>query len=316
VVRAGSRALSVFSNALNARVLHAYAEGPLSPSQLEETLGWAPQSSLRATVASLSELGALARSKGSEGSLGASIELTTAGRELLSVAEALERWLGYASDGPVPLEDPAAQGTLRVLTAGWDSTMIRALAERPQTLIELSASISDLNYPALKRRLAKLRSTHLIIPVDSEGGTAYVASDWLRRAVHPLTLAGRWERLYDAGAAPISRVEIEAAFLLALPLAQLPPKSTGACTLAALMSEERIRRKRDIAGAAVEVDRGTIVSFRAETAATQPTWALGTVDAWLEAMVDGRHEALRIGGAKPRLAKGLVKALHTALFRL
>ena len=314
MLRAGSRALSIFTNALNARVLHAHAEKPLSPHELEEALGWAPQSSLRAVVNKMCELNALART---DDAIGAPTELTPAGRELLPVADSLERWLEGAPDGPIPLEDPAAQGIVRVLAAGWDSTVIRALAEQPQTLIELSSTISDHNYPALKRRLGKLRATHLVTPVRTEEGGAYAVSEWLRRAVVPLTYAGRWERRHDCDAAPITAVEIEAALLLALPLAELPARSVGACALAVLTSsEERSRLKQNVAGVAVEIKQGEIVSCAVGTPASQPTWALGTIDAWLDAMVEGRRDALRVSGTKPRLAEGIVRGLHAGLFKL
>lgn len=308
MVRAGSRALSIFTNALDARVLYAHADGPLTPRDLEEAFGWAPQSSLRATVSRLCELGALARI--GEGSVGAPTELTAAGRALLPIAQALEQWFGSAPGGSIPLDDPAAQGIVRVLIAGWDSTVIRALAERPRTLIELSGEISALSYPALKRRLAKLRSTHLIAPIEHDGGMAYVASDWLRNAVVPLILAIRWERGHDVES--MTRVDIEAAFLLALPLPELPVRSAGSCALAVLASEERTRAKRDVAGVVVEVKRGKVVSYN--VGATAPTWALGTVDAWLSALVDGERDTLRFGGATPHLATNIVKALHATLF--
>lgn len=311
---AASRSLSVFTSALNARVLYAFAEGPLTSGELEEILGWAPQSSLRASIAKLTEVGALARTATDQRGHGASLELTQAGRELLPVAAALARWLADSPDGPISIEDPAAQGIVRTLTAGWDSTVVRALAERPQSLIELSSSISEQNYPALKRRLAKLRSTHLVVPVDTPSGRAYGASEWLRQAVVPLTLAGRWEHRHDAGQ-PIARTEVEAAFMLALPLVRLPARATGACGLAVVTSEERNNSKREVAGVALEVSEGEIVSCSADAPSAQPTWALGTVSAWFEALVDGRSDALRVSGAKPRLATGIVKALRADLFR-
>lgn len=313
---AASRSLSVFTRALSARVLYAFAKGPLAPGELEEALGWAPQSSLRAAVANLTELGALAQGGTAGGrSHGAPLELTEAGRELLPVAAALERWLGHSPGGPISLEDPAAQGIVRVLTAGWDSTLVRALAERPRSLIELSSEISELNYPKLKRRLAKLRSTHLVTPVETPAGRAYEVSEWLRRAVVPLALAGGWELRHHVGQ-PIARTEVEAAFMLALPLIHLTEKVGGACALAVLTaSEEGESPERDVAGVAIEVERGEIVACRAGAAGDQPTWVLGGVSAWLDALVDGRTEALRVSGAKPPLALAVVKALHVDLFR-
>lgn len=314
MARAGSQALSVFTSALNARVLLAHNAGPLRPGELEKALGWAPQSSLRAAVSKLCDLGAIARVEPLDGSSGTATELTVAGRELLPVSCALERWLQSGPGEPVPLDDAAAHGIVKALTAAWDSTVVRALAERPQTLLELNTAISDLNYPALKRRLAKLRSTDLVVPVQTANGSAYTASDWLRRAVVPLTLAGQWERRHEVGERPISRVEVETAFLLALPLIELSGKTSGTCSLAVLTSEDPTASNREVASLAVEVKQGRIVSYNAG-AKDQSTWALGSIDAWLAATIEGDIDGLRISGTKPRLAQVIVKALHADLFR-
>jgi DNA-binding HxlR family transcriptional regulator len=312
---AASRCLSLFSKALDARVLQACANQPLAPSQLEEAFPWAPQSTMRSSLAKLTEIGALTRSPGDGQARGAAMELTQAGRELLPVAAALEWWLEGGPNGPIPLEDPAAQGIVRVLMAGWDSTVIRVLAEQPRSLIELQTRISELNYPALKRRLTKLRSTGMVVPGKTANGLAYEVSDWLRRAVVPLTLAGRWERRHQVGRGPIAQMDLEAAFMLALPLVQLSSGADGACGLAILGLEERDAPKRSVAGVALELKGGEVVSCSADAVGEQPTWALGTVDVWLEALAVGCASSLRVSGAKPSLANGIVKALHNDLFR-
>jgi DNA-binding HxlR family transcriptional regulator len=316
VVRAGSRALSFFAHPLNARILRAHVEGPLRPGELDETIGWAAQSSLRVAVSKMCDLGALTRVELNDPAMSVLTELTAAGRELLPVASALERWLQTAPEGSVELDDPAAHGIVKVLVASWDSTMVRALAERPLTLTELNDRIPYLTYPALKRRLAKLRSTGLVTTSGSGKTTAHVATDWLRHAVMPLSIGGRWELLHDPEAEPIGEVEVEAAFLLTLPLVEAPSKRlSGTCTLAVLVSEGDPGSEPEVAGVAVEVERGTIVSYDPHGASTAPaTWALGTAEAWLEALIDGRADGLRTGGAKPRLAKGVVDGLRETLF--
>ncbi len=306
---AGSRCLSVFSHSLNARVLRAHDAGPLRPRDLEAALGWASQSSLRAAVKSLSAMGVLARV---DGRLPAT-ELTEAGLELLPIADALEHWLRDAQGGPIPLDDAAASGVLRALVAAWESAIVGAVAAEPHTLSELSTMTSDLNYPALKRRFSKLRSNNLITPVETGNTSAYVASRWLRQAALPLVLSARWESQHDPSAQPLSRTGMEALFLLALPLIDLPPRATGACALAVLTDGQGAKSKR-VANIAIEVMQGVIVSA-SQRADAQPTWALGTTGAWLEAMLDGRSKALRIGGERPRLVQAIVKALHTGPFR-
>jgi DNA-binding HxlR family transcriptional regulator len=316
VVRAGSRALSFFAHPLNARILRAHVDGPLRPGELDETIGWAAQSSLRAAVGRMCDVGTLTRVELDDPALTVT-ELTEAGRKLLPVAGALERWLQEAPDGPVELDDSAAHGIVKVLTAGWDSSMVRALAERPLTLTELNDGIPYLTYPALKRRLAKLRSTGLVRTTDNGKATTHEASDWLRRAIVPLAIAGRWELLHDADAKPISRVEVEASFLLTLPLVEVPSKRlSGTCTLAVLVSENEAGTDPHVVGVRVEIERGAIVSYNTNGASVAPaTWALGTPEAWLHTLIDGRDDGLRTGGAKPRLAQGVVDGLRAALFQ-
>jgi DNA-binding HxlR family transcriptional regulator len=314
VVRAGSRTLSIFAYSLNARVLRAHADGRLLSRELEESIGWAPPTSLRVATTNLCELGVLARVELESGSPGVATDLTVAGRALLPVLDVLERWLQLGPDGALTLDDPAARGVVKVLTTGWDSAMVRTLAERPLTLNELSTGIPDFSYPSLKRRLAKLRSTHLVAPIHGGKTAAFVATDWLRCAVAPLAAAARWELEHDPGAEPISRFEVEAAFLLALPLVPIPKRASGRCTFAVLIPADDGSAKPQVAGVAVEVDRGTLVSCRPGDGLEPDTWAFGSALAWLEAVINGRLDGLRLKGAATPLVKGVVKGINAALY--
>lgn len=313
-IRAGSQALGVFARQLTAKVLRVHAEGPLCPSELEETIGWAPQTSLRTATATLRELGALTRVEPEDGARATATELTAAGRELLLVAEALEHWLLSSPVGPIPLDSTAGRGTVKVLTAGWDSTIVMALAERPLSLTELNDAIVSTNYPALKRRISKLRSTSLVSPIGAGKGTTYVATDWLRRAIAPIALAGRWERKHDPSFERVTRGEAEAAFMLTLPLVgELPTEASGTCALTVLAAEESDGPPAEVGGVAVEVEDGRVIAFSPNTALAPTTWALGTADAWFEAVIEGKPEALDIRGSQPELPLGILDAIHTIL---
>jgi len=311
VSRAGSRVLSLFTHALNARVLRAYADGPLRLGELEATLGWAPQSSLRVALADLKELRLVIQLE--DQGAGRPAKLTVAGQDMLVVLDALEDWLAEGPDGPISLDDAASTGVVRILTAGWDSAIVRALAERPCTLTDLNARIPELSYPALKRRLAKLRATQLVIPARTTSGSMYAASDWLRHAIAPLTVAVRWERAHHPHPAPLTPVEVEAAFLLSLPLSELPAKSSGTCVLAVVTSDTS-EAPPEAAGVSLDVVEGRIAAMRAGTHGDPSAWVLGTPEAWFEALVDGSRSALRPSGAKPRLAKSIVIAIQAALW--
>src|SRR5262249_33270085 len=149
------------------------------------------------------------------------------------VAESVKKWLKRAPDGPVALESGAGKGIVKALVDGWGSTIMRSLATRPMSLTELDRHIADFSYPALERRLSSMGMAGLSEAHQSRGaGTPYRVTDWARRGVAPLVAASKCEREHlGAGAAPVTQADIEAAFLLAMPLVGLPTGTSGTCQL-------------------------------------------------------------------------------------
>lgn len=311
--RAGSRALSLFANPLNADVLRAHLEEPQRLFGVQAAVGPFPESTVRAAISNLCEVGALARENVGESPRAVQTNLTPAGRELLFLADELEVWLAHAPNGPIEPGGEEAKGAIKALAGGWSSTLIRELAGRPVTLSELNDAIPEVSYPQLERRINWMRMTGQIEPRQRDGrGTPYVVTDWLRRAIAPLSVSGRCERRHmEEETLPITEVEVEAAFLMAIPLAQLPPYTAGTCLLAAQAASGQ---GDPLAGVTVEVGRGEVLSCGSRLAATPPTWAVGSPDAWLDAVIDGEIVDLRIGGERPQLALDLVAGLHNALF--
>jgi DNA-binding HxlR family transcriptional regulator len=315
-VRAGSLVLALFANPLNALILRAHADGPLRLNKLKEEIHWVADTTLRAALTNLGELGAFVRPEGGS-RFAVENELTAAGREMLFAADVVEAWLARAPGGPIALESEAAKGAVKALSGGWGSTLMRSLANRPFTLTELDSLIPGVSYPSLERRIARMRSTGLIEPVEVGGrGTPYVVTDWSRQSVAPLVAAGRCERRYlPDRSAPISNVEVEAAFLLALRLVSLPKTAHGTCMLAVHPeAAETHVNGHNLAGVIVEVSRGEIVSCAPQVKEGPPTWALGSAEEWLDVVIDGDYEDFRFGGGRPRLARDLVSGLHEALF--
>lgn len=316
-IRAGSRVLSLFENPLNAKVLRAHEGEACRLVELQEKLDRPAQTTVRAAVANLCQMGALAKRPLGDSSHAKTTELTPAGKEMLFVADEVEAWLARGPAGPVTLGSPEARGAVKALAGGWSSTLMRALANRSFTLTELAELIPDVSYPALERRITWMRASGQIETVKRKGrGTPYVVTDWLRHAIAPLCAAGRWERRYMGEETPrITDIEVEASFLLVLPLAPLPGSARGACMLAAQTDPvEPNPDDRQLAGVSVEVREGRVERCAAEIDAAPRTWAIGTPDAWFDAVIDGRIEDLRIGGARPQLALDLVVGLHLALF--
>lgn len=316
-IRAGSRVLSVFENPLNTRILRAHVDGPQRLAELQERVGWLAQTTVRVAVSNLCDVGGLAKRTVGHAPHAVATELTPAGEEMLLVADEVETWLALCPDGPISPDGEQAKGAVKALSGGWSSTLMRALANRPFTLTELNNVIPSISYPSLERRISWMRTTGQIETVEKEGrGTPYVVTDWLRHAIAPLCVAGRCERRHmENESGPITDVEVEASFLLAIPLAPLPPYARGTCMLASQIDPtEPDSQDPELAGVTVEVERGVVLSCAPKIDEVPPTWAVGTPESWLDVVIDGRMEGLRIGGAKPQLAADLVHGLHLALF--
>lgn len=312
--RAGARVLELLASPLNSRILRALEDGPLRLAELHERTELPAQTTLRAAIGTLRELGFIERVEVNRMPLGVANALTEAGRDALFVADVAERWLAKGPHGPIPIDSDAAKAALKALAGGWSSTMVRALASEPASLTGLNRQIPEMSYPSLERRLSRMRSTRQVEPAAGNGrAQPFEVTDWLRQSVAPLCAAGRLERRHmKAESPPITDIEIEAAFLLSIPLAPLPESATGTCMLS-VAADTQSGEKPDLAGVVTEVDAGTVIRCVPELSSA-PTWVLGSPAAWLNAVIDGQLENLRIGGASPQLAADLIHGIHLALF--
>ncbi len=238
-------------------------------------------------------------------------ELTPMGEEVLAVADRLEAWLALAPEGPISLDSGAARGIVKAFVDGWGSTMLRGLAARPMSLTELDRRIADFSYPALERRLSSMRMARLIEPHPSSSGSGrpYALTDWARRGVVPLAAAADCEgrNLRDA-APPVTRIDIEAAFLLATPLVGLGPRTSGSCRLEVEAAPGHVAEG---AGVGVTVERGRVVACDSELEVAD-AYARGPAASWFGAIVDGTASLLSFGGSR-RIPEAMVMGLHAAL---
>lgn len=310
--RSGAQILVLLAAPLNVRILRSLADGPKQQAELGRECGLPAQTTLRAQLKRLTEIGAIEKHRRNRFPGALEYELTAAGRELVLVAQTLEDWLEMSPNGPLPLEDNAAKAAVKALAEGWSTTMLRALAASPLSLTELDRVIASHNYPSLERRLGAMRLTGLVDTRPSTGrGTPYTVTDWLRQGVAPLAMAARWERRHiPAQTASISALDIEAAFLLTVPMLRLPAKISGSCRMAV---EAPNGKKRHLAGVVLDLKRGNVRSCKTNLAGTPRAWAIGPVAAWLSAVIEADFDRLELGG-DCGLARSLLSALHESLF--
>lgn len=308
-MRSGATALSLLSVPLNVHVLDALEDGELPLADLNRAVGHPPATTMRTYLKGLADLGALERRQeaGFPGSVAYS--LTPSGRQLLAVRSVLESWLGDAPEGPISLGSAAAKSAVKALVDGWNAAVVRALAARALALTELTRLITSISYPTLERRLATMRRTGQLQARRNGGasrGTPYEATSWLRQASAPLVAAVAWERHWaPAQTKALSRIDIEALFLLAVPLLDLPEELSGSCRLAV---EMRNGSESDYAGATVTVEAGRVVSCVARLDGGAEAWATAKADTWLGWMTGRREDRLEIGGENP-LARTICEAL-------
>ena len=291
--RAGAVALSLLSAPLNVHLLKALEDGPLPLIDLRRAVGSPPQSTMRVYSRTLVENGTLERQR--QAAFPGTVEYasTESGRALLGVGEILERWLEEAPAGPITLGSTASKSATKALVEGWSTNIIRALAAKPLSLTDLNRLIPRISYPSLERRLGALRLADLVEPHPGDGrGTPYRATPWLRRAIVPLAAGAWWERRYLADPPSIGRLDVEAAFLLAIPEVELPSGLNGKCRLSV---EIQGGSSPVFAGVLICVEDGKVVSCSSRLEGEAEGWASGSASSWMRRM-NGQEADLEVGG--------------------
>lgn len=262
---------------------------------LRRAVGSPPQSTIRVYSRTLAEMGVLEQRRQREIAGSSLYSLTPSGIALLKVGEMLQEWLNECPDGPVELGSTCAKSTVGALVEGWSTNIIRALAGQPLSLTQLNRLIPKVSYPSLERRLAGLRLAHLVEAQPGNGrGTPYRVTRWLQRAVVPGIAAAGWERMWvPDSTTPIGRLDAEAAFLLAVPLLDLPDDLTGRCRLAV---EVRGGSRPVFAGVSVCIEEGRVISCSSRLEGEAGGWISGTPMEWLRRMNGHPGEKLEVGG--------------------
>lgn len=240
-----------------------------------------------------------------------SLRASPAGHELLFVGFILERWLNGCPDGPLKL-GPESGPALSALLSGWSSTVMHALAARPLTAAEATDAVGTLSYDVVEDRIEEMEGVGQLeaLPGD-EGETRYAATDWLRAGIAPLGAAARLEHRFPPGdTAPIAALDVEAAFLLALPLLELPAELSGSCSLAVELDEGV---SPSPAGVTARVENGRVVSCEPLLGELADSEATASAAEWLDTIIEPDAKLVRAGGER-RLARRLLYELHQTLF--
>lgn len=306
MIRPGAEALTLLAAPLNIHMLNALQQAPMELPELHDAIGFPPQSTMRVYSRKLEALGLLEAHRRREFPTRAEYRITRAGSSLLKVDGFLQSWLEEAPGGPIPAGSMAAKSGTKALIGGWSSNIVRGVAARPLSLSELNMLIPRISYPTLERKLRAMRSAKLVEPKpERASGVPYLATDWLRRAVVPLTSAVAWE-LQHLGPRRIGPTDVEAAFLLAFPLLSLGPEVAGNCRVSV---EVRAASAPAYAGVLASIEGGRTVSCSSNLEGDAHVSISGTPRRWLNEMNGGPQDELHVDGNRS-LAKKVTEALR------
>lgn len=239
------------------------------------------------------------------------LQPTPAGREVPFVGTVLQDWLAHCPDGPVEL-GPEAGPVLAPLLTGWCSMVTHTLAAKPLTAIEIHDEIQILDLETIEARVELMEEAgHVEALPGPEGEPRYAVTEWLRMGIAPLAAAARMELRHPPGdTAAVAALDVEASFLMTLPLIELPIDLSGSCSLAVELNEGVTGSP---AGVTAVIENGRVVSCERHLDEDADAWATGSAGDWLDTLIEADTERVRSGGER-RLAGALLEELHETLF--
>lgn len=290
-MRTGGRVLSVLSDALNASILRTLLRGPLPVSELSQHLGPTSRTTRFSRLRDLEQLGIIVRERRPGVPPVAYCSLSPAGWALLPVVGQFAKWLATAPGEPSRPDEVVGGRTIKALATAWETDALRWLAERPCSLTELDALSSDeVTYHRVRNARESLSTSGLIAPVHSEDrAQPYALTEWARWSAGCIAAAIRWEGSFLEGPTQPSPAEIETLLHLLLPL---------------------VRTDADV-DLSVTAGEGHIATHASRPEGGQSSRLSGSAESWIEALVDGSGDALRMQGGI-HLTTSLARGLHEA----
>jgi hypothetical protein len=240
---------------------------------------------------------------------------TPAGREVPFVGATLQRWLERCPGRPVtPGVDSG--DVLWPLLSGWVATVVHAVAVKPRSAAEIQEAVGVLPLEMTEAKIDLLNEVGLVdaLPPERPGGEErFEPTDWLRLAVAPLAAAARMELRHPhprGDTAPIAAADVEAAFLLTLPLLELPAEMSGSCSLAVDLDAGVIGSP---AGVTARIEGGRVADCDVGLDEDADVWTAASASAWLDAVIELDTRQIHSEG-QHRVATALLRALHERLF--
>jgi DNA-binding HxlR family transcriptional regulator len=305
--------LRLLSAGATGAILMALGKGPLRTKTLTEQVpGYAPRTIYR-YANKLAELDVVEREE--EPGVPSKVVHTLSdpcGTELYELVNRFaDASLTRLPDGRI---DAHAWASLGLLADLWDAGMVEELACEGRSPTELAQGEHGLSYHQVNRRAGLFKAGGLLTEWQGTGRRrCYGLTEKTRRKMGLVVGVARWRHhhVVDEGEEGMSAAEMATALRAALRLVRLP-KHKGKCIRLEVRDEEDAPgAEGEEVWAEVEPD-GTIHSC-AERPTNPTAWGRGRVKAWIPLVMDGKTDAVLVGGDE-KLAVACLEGLYNVLW--
>lgn len=294
-------------------ILMALGEGPLRTKELTERVpGYAPRTIYRYT-GKLTDLDVIARDE--EPGVPSKVvhSLTDGcGSELYELVNRYaDASLTRLPNGQLDAQAWASVGQLGDL---WETGMVGELACEALSPTELAEGDHGLSYHQVNRRAGLFEANGLLTQWESPGRRrCYALTEKTRRKMGLLAGIARWRHRHVVAEDEEGMTAPEMATVLraALRLVTLPDHRGRCLRLDVASEDDTAAPASEEVWAEVEAD-GTIHSC-ASPPADPDGWGSGRVATWIPVLLDGRSDAVDVGGEE-KLVSDCLDALYQALW--
>ncbi|HEX6154222.1 MAG TPA: winged helix-turn-helix transcriptional regulator [Solirubrobacterales bacterium] len=232
------------------------------------------------------------------------------GQELHDLIKAYaESSFGHLPNGEIHSQE---WRSLALLADFWESGMIDDLNQGPRSPTELARGGHDLSFHQVSRRASLFARGGFIAAPKNERRPRYELTEKARRAMALIAGIGRWRRRHvvEKGTSGLSAVEAAGLMGTVLPLASLPDHAGKSFELE-ILPVSRNGALPETVWAEIGGD-GAVANSPAPSAEMHAS-AQGMVTAWVDSVLDGPRNGLRVKG-DAALLEDCLRQVHAALW--
>jgi DNA-binding HxlR family transcriptional regulator len=305
--------LGLLGTGAGGAILIALGPRPLRTKALTERVPSVAPRTVYRYAAKLAELGLVVRHEEGEVPSAVTYGLTRGpGRDLYRLLD------GYLSAawlrGPEGQVGEGAWTRLSLLGDLWDSGWIERLSREPCSPTTLGETTSGLTFHQANRRAHLVCSRGLLDQRSGRGrGVRYSLSDPARQGMALVTALGRWRQRhgYCGADTGLTLAEMTTVLRASILLVEVPEKEGSRFKLGVTAGGEA-NGNGGSETLVAEVGRGGRIQLAEGPEPPADGWALGTVNTWCRALLDGNRGRMRVGGDL-ELVDASLKKLHETL---